>query len=134
MMLRAAALFAAYTLPALADHADGTWRTQPNEDGAFLLIVIAPCESDAALSCGLIAGGENVEDETIFGEIMIRDMAHKGKGAFGDGTIWAPDDDKTYRSKMQVNGDVLTVKGCILGGIICRGQDWTRAPAPPKEE
>ncbi|MFC3118541.1 hypothetical protein ACFOHS_11125 [Jhaorihella thermophila] len=27
---------------------------------------------------------------------------------------------------MRLNGGTLTVKGCVMGGLICRGQDWTR--------
>ncbi|MEM9794644.1 MAG: DUF2147 domain-containing protein, partial [Pseudomonadota bacterium] len=40
------------------------------------------------------------------------------------GQIWAPDDDKTYRSNMALDGDSLKVEGCVA--IFCRGQTWTR--------
>ena len=53
-----------------------------------------------------------------------QDMVAETPTTWSDGTIWAPDDDKTYRSNMELQGDVLQVEGCVL--IICRGQDWTR--------
>jgi len=55
-------------------------------------------------------------------------MVPDGANEWGDGTIWAPDDDKTYDSSMELSGNTLEVSGCVLGGIICRGQDWTRLP------
>jgi len=43
---------------------------------------------------------------------------------YSSGKIWAPDVDKTYRSKMALNGNTLKVSGCV--GPICRSQNWTR--------
>ena len=49
-----------------------------------------------------------------------------GGGSYSGGTIWAPDVDKKYASKMKINGATLVVSGCVAGGLICRGQDWTK--------
>ena len=51
-------------------------------------------------------------------------MAADGGGKYSGGKIWAPDRDKTYRSKMELSGDRLKVSGCV--GPICRGQTWAR--------
>jgi len=66
--------------------------------------------------------------DEIVGKTIIADMVPDGANEWGDGTIWAPDDDKTYDSSMELSGNTLEVSGCVLGGIICRGQDWTRLP------
>jgi uncharacterized protein (DUF2147 family) len=42
--------------------------------------------------------------------------------ALSGGTIWGPEHDKTYKSKMTLKGDDLDVEGCI--SIVCSGQDW----------
>ena len=126
ILAAAAALLFAPTL-ALADVA-GTWATESDENGNYLEVKIHPCASDSGKMCGTIFRAMNAagpqpgyEHE---GRQMISDMAPNGANRYASGTIWAPDTDKTYSSNMQVNGDTLTVKGCVL--IICRGQDWTR--------
>ncbi len=53
-------------------------------------------------------------------------MVANGDGSYGNGKVWAPDRDKTYKSKMQLAGDRLSVSGCVLGGVICRASDWQR--------
>ena len=50
-------------------------------------------------------------------------MKIRGNGRYRGGKIWAPDRDKTYKSKMLLDGDVLSVSGCVL--VICRDQTWT---------
>ncbi|MEL7184660.1 MAG: DUF2147 domain-containing protein, partial [Pseudomonadota bacterium] len=66
------------------------------------------------------------DNTSIVGRQIIWDMQPQGGGAYGGGRIWAPDQDKTYRSKMSLNGNRLKVEGCVLGGAICRGQTWSR--------
>ncbi|MEL7277431.1 MAG: DUF2147 domain-containing protein [Pseudomonadota bacterium] len=116
--------------PAIAHAADveGTWATETNEDGNYLEVTVHPCPSDGAKMCGTIdrAMGPSgpqpgYEHE---GRQMISDMEPNGANRYANGKIWAPDTDKTYSSNMQLNGNVLTVKGCVL--FICRGQDWSR--------
>lgn len=61
------------------------------------------------------------------GKLMIRDMEPDGTQSWDNGTIWAPDDDETYSSKMELTGtNFLTISGCVMAGLICRGQDWIR--------
>ena len=45
---------------------------------------------------------------------------------FWKGTIYNPDDGKTYTAKAAMQSDgTLLVKGCILGGLVCNGETWT---------
>lgn len=127
-----ALLIAAIFMPAaaLAQGPEGTWKTEKNDEGSFLHVEIAACNTDAAKLCGKITkvqAGPNATGEVpdLAGRYMIRDMLPDGENTWSGGTIWAPDDDETYRSKMSLSGSVLTVSGCVFGGLVCRGQDWT---------
>lgn len=113
---------------AVADPAAGTWKTAPGETGGYLHVSVAPCGSAI---CGTIAkafdaNGAPSTDYEHLGKQMIWDMKADGGGSYSGGKIWAPDSNKTYKSKMSLNGNTLTVKGCVAGGMICRGQDWKR--------
>ncbi|WP_299042796.1 DUF2147 domain-containing protein [uncultured Tateyamaria sp.] len=106
---------------ALAEPVAGTWKTETGDGGGYLHVTIAPCGSNI---CGTIAKVFNSDDTSSEGKPIIWDMKAKGNGTYSGGKIWAPDVDKTYRSKMSLNGNALKVSGCV--GPICRGQTWTR--------
>lgn len=110
---------------ALADPVVGTWKTQPGDDGNYAHVDIKTC---GAQICGVLGKGYDSAGNTIdspnIGKPMIWDMKANGGGQYSGGKIWAPDRDKTYNSKMTLNGDMLEVSGCVLG--ICRSQSWTR--------
>jgi uncharacterized protein (DUF2147 family) len=45
-----------------------------------------------------------------------------------DGTIYNPQNGKTYRGRLILkSAHVLRIEGCVLGGIFCGGEDWTRS-------
>ncbi len=111
---------------AVASSANGVWSTEKDDQGAYLEVTIAPCESDAALTCGviskaIIASGEDPSYSNL-GKLIIKDMKDHGDGTYSKGTIWDPVHDKVYKSKMTVHGDELDVDGCI--SVICQGQHW----------
>jgi len=111
---------------AVADPVEGLWKTKPDDNGHYGHVEVKPCGS---AYCGTLvrafdAEGKEMASENI-GKRIIWDMVPKGEGAYGDGKVWSPDRDKTYNSKLQLSGDGLAVKGCVLG--ICRdGGTWTR--------
>ncbi|PRY25976.1 uncharacterized protein (DUF2147 family) [Aliiruegeria haliotis] len=120
----AAALAVAGTASA-ADPVVGTWKTQPGDAGNYAHVAIAPC---GAKICGTLGkaydgSGSQIQSDKV-GKRMIWDMVSAGDGKYSGGKIWAPDKDKTYKSKMAISGDTLKVSGCI--GPICRSQTWTR--------
>ncbi|MXU63903.1 DUF2147 domain-containing protein [Oceanomicrobium pacificus] len=123
--MKTALLALALALPtaAFAD-VTGTWKTQTSDTGAYLLVDVKPCSAGSDLICGWIKEAKNTENQGIVGKAIIKNMAARDGNRWHKGTIWAPDDDKTYKSKMELNGDVLKVEGCVA--IICRGQNWTR--------
>jgi uncharacterized protein (DUF2147 family) len=70
------------------------------------------------------ADGKKRDSENI-GRTLIWDMQNQGDGKYGNGKIYSPDRDKTYSSKLVLEGDALKVSGCVL--FICRdGGTWTR--------
>jgi uncharacterized protein (DUF2147 family) len=127
-LILAAAIAAAPTM-VIAGGAEGVWKTEANDDGAYLEVTIGPCDSDSTMTCGKISGAVTSQgpDSTYqhLGKLMVKDMKSDDGTSYSGGTIWDPEDDKTYKSKMHVKGDELDVEGCVT--IICSGQHWQRA-------
>ena len=122
------ALIAGIPTIATAASANGVWSTEKDDKGAYLEVTVAACESDAALTCGVISkaitkSGED-PDYPNLGKLIIKDMKDHGDSTFSKGTIWDPVKDKVYKSKMEVKGDELDVDGCI--SFLCQGQHWQR--------
>lgn len=124
------AAFAVMATTALAaDPVDGMWKTAPGDTGGYLHVSLSECGSaicgtiDSAFSAD---GNQNLEYENL-GKQIIWDMVPEGEGSYDNGNIWDPERDKTYKSKMTLDSqNKLTVKGCVAGGLVCRGQTWTR--------
>ncbi|MCF1708976.1 DUF2147 domain-containing protein [Tabrizicola sp. J26] len=124
-MMLALGLVAAATA-ASADPVEGLWKTKPDDNGHYGYVQIDPC---GAAFCGRLVkafdqAGAEIASPNI-GKQIVWDMVAQGDGAYGDGKVWSPDRDKTYSSKMQLDGNSLAVSGCVL--MICRdGGTWTR--------
>lgn len=116
------------TAAVAADPVEGLWKTAEGEEGGYLLVQIEECGNAICGKIDTAFDKQGARDPAYehLGKRMIWDMKPDGEGHYAGGKIWAPDSDKTYSSKMQLNGSTLTVKGCVMGGLICRGQDWTR--------
>lgn len=110
---------------AMAEPLLGMWRTAKDDNGDSGLIEVAPC---GAKLCGTLvksfdsSGAEKASDN--IGRKIISDTVPTGGGQY-KGKVYSPDRDKTYNSKLQLNGDSLKVSGCVIG--ICRdGGTWQR--------
>ena len=124
MRLMLAAAMALIPFASQAQEVNGVWRTQTSDTGAYLHVNIAPCGYDATNTCGVIAEAVKSTRDDLVGKPIIWDMVSGKPGRWSKGKIWAPDDDKTYRSNMALNGNILRVEGCVA--VFCRGQNWTR--------
>lgn len=125
--MRRLALLFALILPAAAaaQSPEGVWRTEASDSGAYLHVRIAPCAGGGGTLCGEIVETVGAPpDADLAGRTIIQGMAPSREGRWSGGTIWAPDDDRTYRSNMRLQGDRLRVEGCVL--VLCRDQSWTR--------
>ncbi len=70
---------------------------------------------------------ESLRDRPIIGLKLLNGFKPDGdsKTAWDDGTIYNPEDGKTYSSEMALEGDnIMMVKGCVW--IFCKKQTWTR--------
>jgi uncharacterized protein (DUF2147 family) len=117
-----AALVLGTTSAIANDAALGLWKSEPGETGGYIHVQITNCGEKL---CGEIIDVVENDNDTIIGEDIILNMKIRGDGYYYGGTIWAPDQDKTYRSNMTLKGDSLTVRGCVAF-VLCRSQNWTR--------
>jgi uncharacterized protein (DUF2147 family) len=112
----------------VAGGTDGVWKTEVNDKGGYLEVTVGPCESDSTKTCGKISNAFSKQgadpNYEYMGKLMVKDMKSNDGASYSGGMIWDPEDNKTYKSKMQLKGDVLVVKGCVT--FVCSGQDWTR--------
>ena len=110
---------------AFADPLEGNWRTPTDDNGNSGIVQVAPC---GEALCGTLTqafdgSGAAMASDNI-GRQIIFDTVPQGDGAYR-GQVYSPDRDKTYNSRLQLNGNTLSVSGCVLG--ICRdGGTWTR--------
>ena len=112
----------------VAGGADGVWKTEVNDKGGYLEVTVGPCESDSTKTCGKISNAFSKQGADpkyeYMGKLMVKDMKSDDGASYSGGMIWDPEDNKTYKSKMQLKGDVLVVKGCVT--FVCSGQNWSR--------
>jgi uncharacterized protein (DUF2147 family) len=106
----ALALAALLSAPALADPITGDWRTEGGETAR-----IVPCGDEycITLTTGDYAGRQ------------IGQVAPAGENRYR-GSITDPSEDRTYSGRAELTGDTLRLSGCVLGGLICRGENWVR--------
>jgi uncharacterized protein (DUF2147 family) len=69
-------------------------------------------------------------DKKIMGLMILKDFSYNGeKKRWEGGTVYDPDNGKTYDCFMWFNGsdDKMTLKGYVLGmKFVGRAEDWTR--------
>ena len=110
---------------AFADPLEGLWQTARDDNGNFGHIQVAPC---GQALCGTLVrsfdSGGNEISSNFTGRNIISETVARGGGEYR-GKVYSPDRDKTYNSRLQLNGNALAVSGCVFG--ICRdGGTWTR--------
>lgn len=120
-------LVAAWSPPVSAQSLTGVWKTGTDTEGGYLLVAFEPCDGG---TCGRItsafdkAGTPQPDYEHIDRKI-IWDIAARDTDMF-DAVVWAPDTEKTYQAKLEFKKLNLKVSGCVLGGLVCRSQLWSR--------
>ena len=115
----------------------GTWLTE----GGKSRVRISDC---GGALCGSIAwlrepnaNGRPKLDENnpdpgsrtrpLVGTRIVLEMKPSG-GDKWQGRVYNPEDGKTYTGYITMQGaNALKLEGCALGGLVCKGQNWTRA-------
>jgi len=108
----------------------GTWHV---EDGSST-IEIAPC---GPALCGTVASTNKPDQKdsknpdaskrnrTVLGTTVLQNM--RLEGTKWAGSIYNPRDGHTYDAKISMHDEnTLHVEGCIMGGMLCGGQNWPR--------
>lgn len=123
--LLAAGLLAA-PAQAQSETIDGVWRSPDDADGSYLTVQVSPCDDTAEERCGTVtSANEGANPETV-GHEVVRGM-EQGEDGVWRGEILQPLEGDVYDSRIRlVSRDVLRVDGCILGGLLCETQRWTR--------
>jgi uncharacterized protein (DUF2147 family) len=63
----------------------------------------------------------------LLGVPIVLNMKPSGGGKW-QGKVYNAEDGGTYTGSFTMTGaNTAQLKGCVMGGIICKGQTWTRA-------
>lgn len=132
------ALLAAALSPAFAADPLGTWSTE----GGKAQVRVANC--GAALCGTIVALAEPNDPATgkpktdaqntdagrrsrpMIGVQIVLGMKPASAGKW-EGQVYNAEDGKTYTGSISMQGaDTLRLQGCVMGGMICKSQTWTR--------
>jgi len=136
----AAALLGALSTPTLAADPNGTWLTE----GGEATVRIANCGAEL---CGTIVALKEPNDPAtgrpktdkynadagkrsrpVIGVLIVFGMKPSGTADKWSGQVYNAEDGKTYSGSLTMqSARSLKLEGCVLGGLICKGQIWTRA-------
>lgn len=125
-----ACLLGALAVPAQAsarDGIEGTWKNRPNT----LVVRIAPCGS--ALCGTVIEAAEDAKESvkkagtaSLIGTKVLEGLHKSGAGTYS-GQVFNPNlNIHAAGTVTLVSPTILLVKGCVLAGLICKQQHWTR--------
>ena len=139
VLTSAAAILLGASAPALAAEPIGKWLTKDNN----ATVAIAHC-GDAL--CGTIVALREPNDpatgkpktdiynpdaakreRSVIGVQIVFDMKPSGTADKWDGQVYNAEDGKTYTGSITLtSASTLDLKGCALGGLICKTQTWNR--------
>jgi len=115
---------------AVAAEANGIWA----RPGGSSRIQIAPC---GGALCGTLVWLREPRKDTnnpdpakrsrpLLGSQTVFGMVADGGGRW-KGKVYNAEDGKTYSGVMTLVGNTgLKLEGCVLGGLICKGETWQR--------
>ena len=121
--MRMLALFASMLAfgAATAVHAaelDGNWA---RGDGKAR-VKIARCGADVCATNTWIKPGTPSEKA---GDVLVMKISQVSEGLYS-GSAFDPQRDMSYKITLEVGASNMTTKGCVLGGLLCKGVGWTR--------
>jgi uncharacterized protein (DUF2147 family) len=112
MTLRFLMISATCLMASVAAHADpieGNWKRPSG-----VVVAFAKC---GAKFCATAKTGPNAGKS-------VGSLAASGAGYAG--TLSDPSAGKSYTGKATLSGASLKVSGCVLGGLICKSENWAR--------
>jgi uncharacterized protein (DUF2147 family) len=108
----------------------GTWLSENGE----VQVRMAEC---GAADCGTIGSSRRFKTDAnnpdislrsrpLVGIRMIWDLTPSSDGSW-TGSLYNPQDGRIYSGRVRVTApNSLELSGCVLGGLICQSQVWTR--------
>ncbi|SEE35023.1 Uncharacterized conserved protein, DUF2147 family [Rhizobiales bacterium GAS188] len=133
-LLATAAMLLGWALPVGAQAADaiGEWLI---EDGDAR-VRIAPCGADLCGNVAWIKEGHPTLDaknpdpvkrsRSLIGSGVLLGLKPSGTAEW-TGALYDAEDGRTYTGKLTIIDERhVKVAGCVLGGLICQSQTWTR--------
>jgi uncharacterized protein (DUF2147 family) len=124
---------------ALAADPTGTWLTQAGNSrikiadcGGALCGTIVWLKDPNDADSGKPKTDKNNSDSAKRGRPLIGVQIVLGMKPSGTdkwtGQVYNAEDGKTYSGNLTMTGaNSLQLQGCALGGLVCKGQSWTRA-------
>ncbi|CAN7568548.1 DUF2147 domain-containing protein [Rhizobium sp. LjRoot254] len=114
------AMIAAIGLAGVAQAADinGNWA---RSDGRAR-VKIAECGANICATNTWIKPGTPSEKA---GDVLVMKVKADADGNYA-GSAFDPQRDMSYKITLTVKDSSMTSKGCVLGGLLCKGVDWTR--------
>ena len=125
--------------PALAADPAGVWLTQAGNSrirvadcGGALCGTIVWLKEPNDAETGKPKTDKNNSDASkrsrpLIGVQIVLGMKPAGEGKW-TGQVYNAEDGKTYTGSITMQGPrTLKLEGCVLGGLFCKGQTWTRA-------
>jgi len=109
---------------ALAAEPTGDWRV---EDGSAI-IRIDNCRGAlwGVVAWEKVPGRDERSGRPTLGSPVLINMRASSQARW-DGQIYNAQNGQTYRANVRMVGDnTLRVEGCVMGGVFCGGQRWTR--------
>ncbi len=125
--------------PALAADPFGTWLTEDKKGKVHIV------NCGGALCGNLIWLREPIDPDTnkpkldkhnvdaskqgrpLLGIPIVLNMKPSGTPEKWDGQVYNAEDGSTYSGSFAMTGaSTAQLKGCVLGGLICKAQTWTR--------
>ncbi|MFM2423567.1 MAG: hypothetical protein RL291_2097 [Pseudomonadota bacterium] len=115
----AAVVAAALTVAAHAQSPVGSW-TRPSTG---TVIQFYDCSGKL---CARITGVKDQSKKDTVGKVIMSGAEKSGDNQW-KGSLLNTDDGQTYSGVVTLEGpNALNLKGCVLGGIICKGETWSR--------
>jgi uncharacterized protein (DUF2147 family) len=66
----------------------------------------------------------STEGEKVGDKVVITVKSRSAASISGD--AYDPQRDRSYAITMKLNGDRMTMSGCVAGGMFCKSMQWTR--------
>lgn len=85
-------------------------------------VKIARCGADLCATNIWIKPGTPSEKA---GDVLVMKVEKVSDNKYS-GSAFDPQRDMSYRITLDVSGDSMRSKGCVLGGLLCKGVGWTR--------